>query len=138
LLSWFHFSLTVIMYTLQLTLIHWENLRWFLMLVSGMSIWAHLRSFRLNFRMLFADLHSVSIFKSLVFSRTERTLRINSPRQSTEDIVGYILVREIRVWNSSCSCKSILWVILFFFICKMYEIFTFKLTIFRKYMQPRH
>jgi hypothetical protein len=40
------------------------------------------------------------LFKSLVFSRSERTIRINSPRQSTDCIVDFALGRGIRVWNS--------------------------------------
>jgi hypothetical protein len=37
---------------------------------------------------------------SVVFSRSERTLRINSPKQSTEYMAGSVLARGIRVWNS--------------------------------------
>jgi hypothetical protein len=37
---------------------------------------------------------------SLMFSRSERILRINSPRQSTEYMPGSVLARGIRVWNS--------------------------------------
>jgi hypothetical protein len=40
------------------------------------------------------------LYVSLVFSRSERTLRINLPRQSTEYMAGSVLAREIRVWNS--------------------------------------
>jgi hypothetical protein len=40
------------------------------------------------------------LYDSLVFSRSERTLEINSPRQSTEYMAGSVLARGIRVWNS--------------------------------------
>jgi hypothetical protein len=44
---------------------------------------------------------------SLVFSRSARTLRINSPRQSTEYMAGSVLALGIRVWNSfPVSTKS--------------------------------
>jgi hypothetical protein len=35
-----------------------------------------------------------------VFSRSVRTLRISSPRQSTEYMVGSVLARRIKVWSS--------------------------------------
>jgi hypothetical protein len=40
------------------------------------------------------------LYDSLVFARSERTLRINSPRKSTELMAGSVLARGIRVWNS--------------------------------------
>jgi hypothetical protein len=40
------------------------------------------------------------LYDSLVFSRCERILRINSPRQSTEYMSGSVLARRIRVWYS--------------------------------------
>jgi hypothetical protein len=40
------------------------------------------------------------LYDSSVFSRSERTLTINSPRESTEYMAGSVLVRGIRVWNS--------------------------------------
>jgi hypothetical protein len=47
------------------------------------------------------------LYDFLVFSRSERTLRINSPRQSTEYIAGSVLARGIQVWNSlSVSARS--------------------------------
>jgi hypothetical protein len=39
------------------------------------------------------------LYDSLLFLRSERTVRINSPRQSTEYMAGSVLAREIRVWN---------------------------------------
>jgi hypothetical protein len=40
------------------------------------------------------------LYDSLVFSRSKRKLRINSPRQSTEYMAGSVLARGILVWNS--------------------------------------
>jgi hypothetical protein len=40
------------------------------------------------------------LYDSLVFSFSERTLRINPPMQSAEYMAGSVLAREIRVWNS--------------------------------------
>jgi hypothetical protein len=40
------------------------------------------------------------LYDSLVLSRFERTVKINSPWQSTEYMAGVVLAREIRVWNS--------------------------------------
>jgi hypothetical protein len=37
------------------------------------------------------------LYDSLVFSRSERTLRINSPRQSTEYMAGSVLACGIQV-----------------------------------------
>jgi hypothetical protein len=41
-----------------------------------------------------------NLYNSLVFSRSERTLRINLPRQYTKYMAGSVLARGIRVWNS--------------------------------------
>jgi hypothetical protein len=49
------------------------------------------------------------LYDYLMFSRSERTLRINSPKQSTEYMAGSVLARGIRVWNSllvSARCFS--------------------------------
>jgi hypothetical protein len=40
------------------------------------------------------------LFESSVFSRSERSLRINSPRHSTKYMDDCALARRIRVWNS--------------------------------------
>jgi hypothetical protein len=41
-----------------------------------------------------------NLYDSLVFSRSERTLRKKSPTQSTEYMAGSVLARGIQAWNS--------------------------------------